>query len=760
MFEKVSNELRCTMKKSIIGILVILLSLGIAAPALAESNMQDVEPTPESTSTPQPEDEDVYNFPLLGFTETRLIGPFDSTSVQVSFPEEWTFPSGGRLYLEYNLSIYGDDVIEGQGLDGGVLDISVNDTIVDSISLRLNGDYSQNIIIPADVLVSDRTDGRMSIDFDLISEESCTWDFDVNLIIREASYLYLPHSLTSPTVDLTLLPRPFYQPSSLFERTAILVLPEDPTTAELQAGMDVAAGFGSLTGSNLILQTVIADELTTTVRNAENLIFVGKAASLSVISSLDLPVGLQGDSFPLEDDEDGLLQMVISPWNTSRVVLLVTGNNDAGVIKAGQALKYGTILTTSTLNNAAEVEAYRTEASSPLIATDRTLADLGYEDRNLRSSGTNNSYFEFYIPPGQTVSDEAFLDLHFTHSSLINYNTSGLTVTLNNRVVGSVSFTNETAQYTEVQLNLPPSAFIQGTNDLVIQVQLIPYDNCTDVSNFISTWATIFSDSYLHLPLVEDTSTVEDDLSMTNFPENIASGDVQGNITFVLPESDPVSWRSAAAIAFKMGDQLDDSLSQINVQFQNDLDEEQLANRNVVLIGRPSKLSMLYDWSTILPAPFQPGSEIPYDPASRVVYRVVEGSEVGYVELFVSPWGTDKLAMLVSGNSDNGLSLAGSALSGGDFRGSLAGNFAIISSGQIISLDTRYPVSSEYLGTETAVVETQVEEIQRTQIQQEHMSWMIPAIFIITLMTLAVILIKLLPTIRSSKQGKDKGSDE
>ena len=80
------------MKKSIIGILVILLSLGIAAPALAESNMQDVEPTPESTSTPQPEDEDVYNFPLLGFTETRLIGPFDSTSVQVSFPEEWDIP--------------------------------------------------------------------------------------------------------------------------------------------------------------------------------------------------------------------------------------------------------------------------------------------------------------------------------------------------------------------------------------------------------------------------------------------------------------------------------------------------------------------------------------------------------------------------------------------------------------------------------------------------------------------------------------------
>ena len=748
------------MKKNMLAILVVLISLGIAAPALAESDMQEVEPTPENTSTPQPDEEDVYTFPLLDFTETRLIGPFDSTSIQVSFPEEWMFPSGGRLHLEYNLSFYGDDYVEGQGLDGGVLDVSVNDTVVDSISLRLGGDYSQDIAIPAAALISDRTDGRMSIDLELISEESCTLDFDVNLIVREASYLYLPHSLTTPSVDLTLLPRPFYQPSSLFDRTAVLVLPEDPTTAELQAGMDVAAGFGSLTSGNLILDTVTYDNLTTAARNDENLIFVGKASSLPAIDSLDLPISPDGNIYPLEDEDDGILQMVISPWNSSRVVLLVSGNNDLGVVKAGQALKYGTILTTTALNNAAEVETYRTEASSPLIATDRTFLDLGYEDRNLRSSGTNNSYFDFYIPPGQTVSNEAYLELHFNHSSLINYDTSGLTVTLNGRVLGSVSFTDETTQFTAVEINLPPSAFIQGTNELVIQIQLIPFDSCTDVSNFISTWATVFSDSLLHLPLVDDTSTVEANLSLNNYPENMASGEVQGNITFVLPENDPVSWKSAASIAFDMGNQLDDSLSQINVQFQGDLNEEQLAERNVVLVGRPGNFSMIYDWSTILPAPFQSGSEVPYDPASRVVYRVVEGSEVGYIELFVSPWGTDRVAMLVSGNSDNGLSLASSALAGGDFRGSLAGNFAIISSGQIISLDTRYPVSSEYLDAESTVVEAPVMEVQRTQIQEENMSWMVPAILIVTILTIVVILTKLIPAVKQSGKKEKEDTEE
>lgn len=743
------------MKKNRLILLVVLLSLNLTSPASAQSLAQEPEPTPESALALQT-DEDVYSFSLLGFSETRLIGPFDSNGIQVSFPEEWTFPTGGSLHLEYNVAFYGDDYIEGQGLLGGVLDVSVNDTIVGSITLRNDGDYSQEITIPASALLSDRRDGRMSFTFDLISQESCTWDFDVDLIIRETSYLVLPHDLTSPGLDLTLLPRPFYQPNSLIDRTVLLVLPDDPSTAELQAAMDVAAGFGSLTSGNLLVDAVTYSSLTTVMRNSENLIFVGKPASISLLAELDLPAALSGGSFTLADEDDGILQMIVSPWNASRAVLLVSGNTDTGVIKAGQALKSGTILTTS-LNNVSEVATYRTAASAPLADTDRTFLELGYEDRNLRSTGTNYTYFEFYIPPGQTVSDEAYLDLHFNHSALLNNDTSGLTVTLNGRVIGSVSFTDETTQLSQVQMNLPPSAFIQGTNDLLVQVQLIPFDSCTDLTNFISTWATLFSDSNLHLPLVEDTSTVETTLNLSSFPDNMALGETQGNLAFILPADDLESWKSASVVAFEMGDQLDDSLTQISVQFADALDEEALSEHNVLLFGKPSQLKLVYDLGEILPAPFEAGSEVPYDPASRIVYRVVEGADVGYIELFLSPWGTGRLAMLVSGNTENGVALASSALAGGDFRGSLAGNFSIISSGQIVSLDTRYPVSSELLDAQAGeVTQTITTQVQVSKVQQENMVWMIPVVIIITLLTIAVILIKLLPVLKKPDKGKKK----
>lgn len=734
------------MKKIIGSLMAVVMILAVTVPVFGQDETPDIEPTATAQLG-----EDIYTFPILGFSESRLIGPFDSTGIQVSFPEEWTYPTGGSIHLDFNLAFQGDDYVEGQALDGGVLDVSVNDTIIETISLRQAGDYSMDIDIPASAMVSERTDGRMSFDFDLISEESCTWDFDINVIIRESSYLYLPHSLTSPSIDLTALPRPFYQPSSLFERKAILVLPDNPSMAELQAGMDVAAGFGSLTSGNLLMEFVTEEELSATQKNDENLIFVGKSASLSLLAGLGLPLNLENDAFTMEDENDGIMQMAISPWNDSKAVLVVSGNTDEGVIKAGQALKYGTILTTS-LNNVAEIADYRTEASSPLVDTDRTFLELGYADKNLRSSGTNYAYFDFYIPPGQTVSDEAYLELHFNHSSLINFNTSGLTATLNGRVIGSVSFTEETTQLSIIEMTLPPSAFIQGTNNLLVQVQLIPYDSCTDLTNFISTWATIFSDSNLHLPLVTDTTSIEDELALSAYPDNLIAGEAAGNVTFILPENDPASWKSAAQIAFEMGDQLDESLAQISVQYQNSLNEEELAEQNVVLIGIPAQLPLIYEWSSILPAPFESGSSVPYDPASRVVYRVVEGTDVGYIELLISPWGTEKIAMLVSGNNQNGLALASSALADGDFRGSLAGNFAIVSSGQIVSLDTRFPVSSELLDAQMDEIAETAAQTEPSQIQQQNLTWMIPAVIIISLLTIGVILLKLLPALRGSTE--------
>jgi hypothetical protein len=740
------------MKKLSFLVLTVVMLFSLSIPVNAQSSLGKLEASLANVPAAQG-DSDTFTFLQLGFTETRLLGPFDSAGIQVSFPEEWAFSVPGLLHLNYSVSIVGQDVTAGMNVIAGEMDISVNGSVVAILSLNQTGEFEQDITIPASYLVSARSDGRMDFSFDLISQESCTRNIDVNLIIHETSYLNLPHSTASPLTDLTLLPRPFYQPDMLIERTAVLVMPDDPTPGELQAVMDVAAGFGSLSSGKLLLQVVSSSNLTSEQLKGENLILVGKPSSLSTIKDLTLPMALQNNAFNLSDANDGVLQLIVSPWNNTRAILLVSGNSDEGVIKAGQAVKSGTILTTSN-NSVSLIEDYRTEVSAPLAATDRSFADLSYADRNLKSAGINNSYVEFFIPAGQTVSQEAYLNLHYTHSSLLDFTTSGMTIILNGRVIGSIKFNDASTQSSEVQIKLPQTAFVQGTNQLQIQAQLVPLDDCTDNSSFTSVWESIFNDSMFHLPLESAAGTTAETLNLSDYPENLAMGDVQGNLTFILPKQDAAAWVTAAGVAFSMGNQLDAYLSQINVQFPDTLNSEVLAAHNVVLFGVPSKLQIPYDLGDALPAPFEKGSDIPTDKASRVVYRVAAGSDVGYIELFASLWGTDKIAMLVSGNTENGLALAGSALSGADLRGSLAGNFAIISSGQIVSLDARYPVSTELLAQPAAAQEQTAAQTPPSQAAQEKMSWMIPAILIVTALTFAVILLKLLPVLRGKP---DKG---
>jgi hypothetical protein len=102
---------RCAMKKIFLSGWIVLLLAALSTPVMAQVAAQEPTPAAESAAAAGP---DMYSFPLLGFTETRLIGPFDSTGMQVSFPEEWTYPSSAMMHLDYSLAFFGSDYVSGQ----------------------------------------------------------------------------------------------------------------------------------------------------------------------------------------------------------------------------------------------------------------------------------------------------------------------------------------------------------------------------------------------------------------------------------------------------------------------------------------------------------------------------------------------------------------------------------------------------------------------------------------------------------------------
>lgn len=738
------------MKKIKVYVPIILLTVVLIFPGHVLA-MDKPNPTDRAARASQQEQEDLYPLSELGFNDTRLIGPYDSTGVQVSFPEEWAFNLAGSLHLEYSVSVsgYGDD--EAENVIAGVLDFSVNNNFVASILLDQTGEQVVEIDFSANDLLTDPDDGRLEFDFDLISEESCTDDFEVTVTIRETSFLYLPHTQTSPPLDLTVFPRPLFQPNSFFDRRAVMVLPNNPTEFELQAAMDVSAGLGNLTNGDLILEVVTSSALSAQQLNSGNLIFVGNPGSFPRLSQLDLPIPLEAGSLVYEaaEAEDGFIQIVPSPWNENRVIYVISSNTDAGMVKAGQAIKFGEILTAGR-NDVAIVQNYRKNVVPASVDVDRTFQELGYEDRTVSYIGTSFITIEFFIPPQQTVGDDAHFTFLYNYSSILDNNSSGITISLNGRNLGSIQFQEDTTEIKEAELNLPKSAFLKGLNELVIQVRLVPLDECAELDYFQSAWTTIFSESNLHIPFSNVMEPVAVDIDLARYPQNLVTGEALGELVFILSPDSPNSWSTASQLAYNIGNNAGGYLSQINVMFPDDIPQESLADANILIIGRPTNLPYIYELSDLLPAPFEAGSEVPFDPASRVIYRVVPGSVVGYIESFISPWNSERIAMLISGNTDVGLALAGAALADGEFTGNLSGNFAIVASGRILSLDTRFSLAAEALESPDIIGEEQPSEIlpSSTATQGINREWMVPAIIAVSGATLVVAVIAFIRALR------------
>ena len=116
------------------------------------------------------ENEAVVTFSELGFQETSLVSPFDSTRVLFSIPANWRLVPNGEVSLEYEVTLTGADV--GQvGTDknpyGGSLVVTFNDELVSTIALNELGPHTMQLTLPPTSLDAVRQDGRHQLTISL-----------------------------------------------------------------------------------------------------------------------------------------------------------------------------------------------------------------------------------------------------------------------------------------------------------------------------------------------------------------------------------------------------------------------------------------------------------------------------------------------------------------------------------------------------------------------------------------------------------------
>lgn len=652
----------------------IMLALG----GVVSVSAQDREPALPADDT------SIVMFNLLGATDQTLSGVFDGTRYLFSTPANWKLEAGAQVQLD--ITVFSSLASDQQQL-GGFLEFRFNRTLLGTVELTQPGNQRIVLDIPEQALIPVRSDGRHEFEVALDNPTGCDVapDKRTAVIVRSTSRFVLPHTLIPLDTDLRNLPRPIFQGSFTPDR-ATLVLPDEPSIGDLQAALTVAAAFGRLTEGRLQVNLATIQQLSSQDRTGHHLILVGSYKGLApLVRDLNVPAALTDRGFNAvgATADDGILQMIVSPWNAERVVLVVSGGSEAGVVKAARALSMPPVRVNNLPNVAVVRDLPDIPADMPLTI-DQRLSDLGLEPRVIRDR-TGVFDLRFNLPPGQQLDDGAYLDLVFNHAATVDFGQSSISVGLNGIPVGSVRFSNETTRLSTSRITIPSSAARSGANVLTIQTNLVPLSLCTDTRN-VDLWVTIWSESALHLPVKPAISEPRRTLNLSSYPLPFTLRSSLDTTAFVVPRRAPVAWNAAVLLAFSMGRQTRDAILQPVAFFADDVPAEVRIARDLLIIGRPSTLPILADLDDVLPAPFDAGSDVPRSVDTPVVYRVPPDASVAYVQMVVAPWSPERVVVVVSGSDNASIAQAATMLIDPRQRARLTATLAIVDPQQRVTL--------------------------------------------------------------------------
>ena len=715
--------------------LSILMSMHLALPVQAQAPGSTPVPAPTGAPVTAFSDPNIVTFSQLRQTEFELVGPFDSNGFTFSIPADWSLKAGTELDLSLGVSFNSTAVNQLNTVvyGGGTLTVRLNGVTLAVLQLNQVGETQATVPIPPESLVPNTTGRRSQLTLILNADFACLANQNMSVIVHANSHFTLPHDSIPLDTNLANFPLPIFQ-NSFNADSALLVVPDQPSSSELQAALTVAAGLGNLAGSRLALDLTTVGKLSGEQAAATNLIFVGKAASLPTLAQLQqLPVQDTGGQFQFTGarPDDGFVQMINSPFGAGHAILVISGNTDAATVKAAQAVSTG-VLRPNTFSNLSVVQQVETTSLLTARATDQTLTDLGSPGVLFQRRGTNAVSLNFYVPSGYVVTPEAYFELVFGHSALLNYARSGIVVSINGRPIGSVRMSDTTAAQStnSVRFQIPSSVLVPGTNTLDINSTLIPNDTCAP-PNTSALWVNVWPQSVLHLPLTPTTTSAVVNYALTDFPALLAYNPVLSDTAFVLPHNDLDSWRAAVQLASFIGASSRGSLVALSAFYADDVPATKRPDYNFLLVGRPSQMPVMGEMSKNLPVSFSGGSDIGKEGNQQVTYLISPDSPLGYVAMGTSPWSAGKVILAVVGNGSQGVQWAAKALVDSTLNFQVTGNLAVINDRQIIATDTRLANR----GLEGIAIATQppsataVPVIPGSTVQSQN--WILPAMLVL-----------------------------
>jgi hypothetical protein len=515
-----------------------------------------------------------------------------------------------------------------------------------------------------------------------------------------------PLRANRPPLNLGDFPYPFFRAGWTRAGGTDLVVPANPSRAELSAAATLAASFGAAAGSQpLALNILTADKADGTALAGNDVIAIGTPARNPLVVRItrggDIQVTPDGQGFvargggaPL-DPALGVLVLATSPFDGARVALVISGGNDDAVLRATLALsdrraRAALAGTGATISQPSDLRTF-SETQPAATLYHRTFTDFGLSDQTFNISlpgvpisaggGTVSTSF-WFDGPAPAADQNATLNLVLSHPNgqSLDYNRSTVKAVVNGVNAASGQLDDATVDHGTLALNIRGDALKPGYNQVQLLFTLVPNTSARTNSAMQCapderTWLSVWSSSSLDVPSGPPPQTP--DLAYYPFPY-LYLGSMAG--TYVVTGDSADALQNAVDLVADIGRKTRGATGIVNMIRAADLSPQIQQRANLLVVGLPSQQQALYhDINPLLPLQFvldQNGaiSDRIVREQPQVVIAARDHAQLGIVETIPSPYNAGHVVTLVTGTTPDGVALARAALN----RANLSSNVLIV----------------------------------------------------------------------------------
>ncbi len=687
-------------------------------------------PTPQPTIIPEVftyANNATFQFKVAGQTTITMYYP-SSHQFDITFPNRWAVAGGiENSYVEFHYDLYDDWLVEPTIVQNNpfmkttpYVAVIIDDVLAGAFLPESGTNHLARVPIPVEILMNreyNPTNAHV-IQIDWYRDNDTYCLFNGILKIHDDSAFKVAFKPVKATLSLGDYPRPIVMDSFIPE-TLFIILPDFYNENDIATAATISSSIGKNTTGNVKLSVITASQANQEVLKNFSAVIIGQPNRNGYLARLYaqnlLPTGLSKDNnqivgFGITDigSEDGVIQLIPNEFNSVNNYLIITGESDQAVKRAGEALENPPVGLTGQIavirfNSQAVDEMMGTPAISQPIAGVLSLTPtksptlmpemptsnatssgqvirgvtptgviksatsptptpavpaailgfnkLNFTERDVYGLGTYQISVPFYIPRNWEVTGGAKVVVNYIHSLKLSSNNSNISVELNNTPIGTAAI--DSTRQGEKQAIIPinkSDLLIGSLNLLRFTVTLsVPLD-CA-VYDLRANWLRIRSSSFIYLPYF----VVPDEAITAPVIHPYIQFAYEPDIFIGLPANPNQQLLNGMATFFFYQGKQQQTGFNIQVSMDPNYDLSLVKGYHILLLGKPTENPLIAQVNSYLPQQFIPGEDALKQQVGNITYRVIQDFSIGIIEAIPVPWDRVRTLTVFTGTSDEGM---------------------------------------------------------------------------------------------------------